>query len=86
MISTLLERYRELERELRYLRTVFGNDDPPGCDALLDEMESLWERLPAQERAVLNAEPPQTWPEDGAEELTDVAVWGDERAAPRKVA
>lgn len=56
-----LEKYRGLEQQLLRLRTVTGLSDPPGADAILDDMEAIWEELGAAERELLNSEGPRTF-------------------------
>lgn len=62
--SDAMSRYRKLEHELRCLRDTTGEKDPEGADAILDEMESLWDVLSDSERAELNSNPSATWPKD----------------------
>ena len=58
----MLSFYRVLERALLSLRTAAGKDDPEGADDILDELESMWEKLPEADRKQLKAEGASSWP------------------------
>lgn len=45
-----LEKYRELERELRVLRERIGDQDCPEEDAVLDAMDTAWWEMTDSER------------------------------------
>ncbi len=60
-MSTPLERYRELEEELRKLRIEHdvGSDAE---DPVIEEMTDVWWRLTKAEQAWIDAEGPTCWP------------------------
>lgn len=61
-MSTNMRRYYALERRLLELRKSSGSDDPPGADAILDEMDDMWLLLSDAEHKKLNEGPSRTFP------------------------
>jgi|GEM_PF-1597119 len=55
--------YNKKSRDLLWLRQHHGSDDPPGADAILDELDALWDDMSQEQRDVLNQSGPLTWPQ-----------------------
>ena len=63
--ETPFQKYKRYELALKYLRAGMKEDDPEDMglyeDDILDLMDKAWHQLTDEERAILNAEGPQTW-------------------------
>lgn len=58
--------YEKRSRDLKYLRKKHDSDNPPGADAILDELEAIWDELSQEERDRLNEKPSMTWPQENS--------------------
>jgi len=62
LMSPHLKRYSDLELRLLELRKTHRDEDPPGADDILDEMEEVWSLLSDVERKKLKEGPSRTFP------------------------
>ncbi|MGM0579015.1 MAG: hypothetical protein ACQEXJ_25065 [Myxococcota bacterium] len=87
-MSRSLDRYRELEDELVYIRWLHQGLESDEEDELLDEMDAVWRDLTAQERALVDAEPPRSLVRSpgapGTARLVDTDKLADPAAPPRR--
>ena len=49
-MPSLVEQYREFERRLEYVRLIHGGLESPEEDDLIDQLQSVWDRLTQDER------------------------------------
>lgn len=69
-MSEALSQYRRLQDDLYQVRLLglrFGEDLLEKAeDAVLDHMDGVWEKLGAEEKSLIQSEPPRCWPDAGA--------------------
>ena len=86
-MSEALKRYRDLERRLVYTRWINLGYESPEEDALLEEMDGVWWELTAEEREMIDREPPRslirTEPPERCNGQAEVDVLASPGGAPR---
>lgn len=88
-MTEALVRYRELENELVFVRWVNRGMESEAEDHLLDKMEQAWWELDAEERRLLQSEPPRSPIREGSvarppRRLVDSDKELDPAAPPRR--
>lgn len=81
-MASVMEEYRELRRQLEYLRWTSLGHESQEEDDLLDRMDRVWERLTADEIVLLESDPPiiaPIHPVGRVRELVDVDVQADDQ-------
>jgi hypothetical protein len=86
-MSEALNRYRNLERRLVYTRWINLGYESPEEDGLLEAMDDVWWELAAEEREMIDREPPKslirTKPPERWNGQAEVDVLGSPGEAPR---
>lgn len=81
-MASAIEEYRELRRQLEYVRWACLGHESQQEDDLLDSMDVIWSRLTGDEVVLVESDPPMTAPTcpvTRVRELIDVDVQADDQ-------
>ncbi|HSN98910.1 MAG TPA: hypothetical protein VLS89_11515 [Candidatus Nanopelagicales bacterium] len=85
-MSEALAKYRQLEEKLVRIRWIHRGIESPEEDDILEQMDSAWSRLTADEQAQVNAEPVRSLIREGrptTRSMVDEDVWSYLELPPR---
>jgi hypothetical protein len=86
-MSEAFERYQQLEKGLILVRWINRGLESTEEDVILEEMDSVWFRLSAEEQAQLSAEPVRSFVRQGhpiTRTIVDEDVWSYGELPPRR--